>query len=563
MHQTLKPHPALAAILLLRVAASIFYVVMFPAWETLDEINHFLYATFIVEQGRLPTLDDSPELPAEAMYLVQYNQPPLTALITATALWLGGLQQTPPLPDPTPVSTCPQSLETYFIQGSTAPLTRYALTITRLVGVIAGVASVWITWHASFTLFADRRLADFTALLLAIYPPAVALTAWVNNDHLLMLLGAGLLTVAASPPARNRWLLLVGLALLAMLTKLTGVVAIPFVIGAAYITRQGDWRQLIGVGLGVGGLYLSWNYATCNALICRLYRQDETFNVTKRFTRYLWDAPYAESLYQLLQTGTVPFLRGAVSPSAGLLSGAVLMLGGGLVGLILHRTANKFGWRLGLPGLLVGLAVGLALVRVWWLPFEAFLPVRYLTIAFPAMAILIAYGYDRLGDLLPPRRRQYLWLAVIGWWATLLIITPIRYYLPLTTPPPSNTPAEPMQISINGTSLTLTGYNTSDPAQLTVTLRADSPTPDPLYGVVTLMAADQIPRYQCGDLLGTGAYPTSQWTSSSTVSHTFHLPTLPDVTQAVLSFHPVRPYHYMQASYTHDSISEVSIPLRD
>jgi 4-amino-4-deoxy-L-arabinose transferase-like glycosyltransferase len=441
--------------------------------------------------------------------------------------------------------------------------------LARVANGMTGLLAVFVTWHATFTLWRDRRLANAAALILALSPPAVALTAWVNNDQLMILLGAALLTASAASPSPKSYGTLVGVSLLATMTKLTGIVALPFsaLVILAYEFRRGTRRvlpALAGVFV-VAGAYIAWNYANCGLPLCRIYRREHYFEGWISFFYYLGRPPYGESLIQLARTSTIPIIHNTILPDTWVVFGGMTVFLIGLCGVGIHWIANRRQSRLGGLLLLIGLALALVWVRIWWFPWSAFLPARYLSLIFAAIAILSARGWLSLGDLLPYRWRWWPLLIPIGWLGWTLISTPTLYYTPMTTPQLATSPSEHLiEAELGG--INVVGYTltqTDDYTRISLNLHSPTPTNIPLYAFVLLQNEVGIPIDTCGQVLGTAAYPSSLWQPDAIVRQTFDFMPVDDPTALEVQLYEIQQLNDLQSTYDPTrQVGTVKIPLR-
>jgi len=520
-------HLPLVAALLLRLAVSLWYAAAFPQWETLDEVNHYRHAQFIAVEGRLPIDADVPDLPTDVRRLNQFNQPPLVYMTGALALRLTNTATDANMPVAAPPPTCDVPAAHYFLSGTAAPEAERALGVLRGMNTLFGLLSVALTWGAVLRLSENRALADYAALMFALYPAAVALGAWFNNDALLVPLGAGLLLAAASRNAPYADLTLIALAALAAFTKLTGTVAVVFAaLVLAFRMRGGirhRWLTWGGVGLLILAViaFIFWNMSHCGLPLCRSYLIHQTDYL--RWSGIEWalrNATWGASLVQLVRTATIPVIHNTALPPPTLLVIGVGVWSVGMVGLLLRPRLHA----IGMPLLLLCGAFALGLFRVFWLPLEPFFPVRYLALALPAAVYLCAYGYDALAGY----TSRWVRLVPLLWLGFTLLLTPARYYRPLTALPPSEGEMETISpVSLAGLPLSITGYYlapTTTGSELRLRFTTTSAPSTAYYVTVQGLNERDLVIVTCGEVLGTGAFPTSLWERGETVIQRVSLP---------------------------------------
>ncbi len=234
----------LAAYGVLAAAAS----VIVPLAESPDELDHFLYVRYVVNNGRFPVMDPV----AENNETMEANQPPLYYLLgTAVSGWV----------DMSAPAEMPLNLCYSFDAQDTGRQTFYrhdvaeqfpyrgnslAFHLVRLLSVLLGAGTVALAYALGREL-ADRDERDglLAAGLLAFNPQFIFITGSVNNDVLTALLGAAILWQSvrvAKRPFLSNVLVLALLVGLGLLTKFALIALWPVAVTAVLIPVIGARR---------------------------------------------------------------------------------------------------------------------------------------------------------------------------------------------------------------------------------------------------------------------------------------------------------------------------------
>lgn len=261
---------ALPLILLVYVVLGVAMSLILPLGEAPDEIDHFLYVRYLLEQRSFPVM--SPV--AADNETMEANQPPLFYLLNAAV--------TAPFPMMAsanfPLNACftfdpHDGGRAHFYLHEVAEQAPFSsdylgFRVARLLSVLLGAIAVWLAYRLGRQMVpSDERVGLLAAAFLAFNPQFVFITASVNNDVLTAVLGAAL--VYGSVAAVNRrqiglfvWLgVLMGLALL---TKFALLALWPLLfLAAALVFWQGERKTAVWGGLAVAVLPVltsSWWY---------------------------------------------------------------------------------------------------------------------------------------------------------------------------------------------------------------------------------------------------------------------------------------------------------------
>lgn len=250
------------------LAAAYSWVV--PLGESPDEVDHFLYVRYLVENRAFPVMHPDPadNLTMEA------NQPPLFYLLNAAV--------TAPLPM-TATADFPRNACFTFdpFDGGRAhfylheraeqlPLSAdyLAFRVARLVSVVLGALTVWLAYRlGQRVIVGGHPVGLLAAGILAFTPQFVFMTASVNNDVLTAVIGAALVyfTVeAVRAPSLMRFAGLGVLMGLGLLTKFALLAFWPLPLLAIVLTadQKRPKRSLpyVAVVLGLPLLLAGWWY---------------------------------------------------------------------------------------------------------------------------------------------------------------------------------------------------------------------------------------------------------------------------------------------------------------
>jgi 4-amino-4-deoxy-L-arabinose transferase-like glycosyltransferase len=555
---TLRSHAGALAIGALFLLLSVVYSIAIPAWEADNELSHFNYVRYIVQQRTLPRAGAQVAGPimtdvcrsGEERILAelthQFRQPPLYYLLGALATgWIETDTTGPAAANPFRMWD-PFQLGYNFAlhdpaqEGPPYTGTLLALHALRLLSGLLGLLGLAATYLLGLLLFAGRRpLAVAMMAVNAFTPQYLFASAIVNNDILIAALSAWCIfwcaTVALRAPRLRFLLLAVITAGLAILTKYNAIVLLAPVTLAALVMLASAWRAsrkqflakllraalLIGVvsvpaALWLGrnqALYGQWlgGYAATDNYVGRLFS-----GLRARSAPDFWDATsYAFSTFwgqfgwdTLTLPPVVIAALAVVSVTAGV--GVVLMLAD-------RRQTQRQ------RGILVAAVLFLLLtVLQSYLRAAGSLEPRgrYL---FPALAVicfLLVAGWHRV---LPERFKlagvRVLWAGLLA----LAVATPFIVLRPAYAPPRLAASAEllegeqPLHATIGGLA-ELVGYRVEpqrliagEPVEVTLVWRALQATPNNYTLSIHLLDGDKFPRAWVMTHPGRGNFPTSIW----------------------------------------------------
>jgi len=258
-----------------------------------DAVYHINYIKYVQEHRALP-------LPTQG---IEMHQPPLFYVLSAVALSSCGLSVT---------------------DGS-------GILVLRLLTTLFGIAHFTLVFLSLRLLLPDRIAPPLVGLLLAAFLPMnLYMSHYCTNETLAALLisASVYFCLRILKTEKNSWSSFGLLGLLigaAALTKLTAVLAVPFIVSAlarqAFARRASltDWALKIGSLLAIATVVSSWHYirlwAQTGSLVIGgsqpalglAYWQDDGYHVREYFLRF------GECLVRPLFSATSSFLDGIYS----------------------------------------------------------------------------------------------------------------------------------------------------------------------------------------------------------------------------------------------------------
>ncbi len=548
------PGIALLALLGIKLVLGWVYLTQQPLWQY-HEADFLRVARIMRDAGRLPIPEDYPD---GDMATRNANQPPLYyGLIYPVVAVLDDDQPAPP--GFLPLANC---------EGYNANLTDILTTrannpppigtvlvayMLRSLSLLMGLAAAAFTYLAGRALFEGQPgIALGAAALVAFEPTLVELASEVNNDTLILMLGAAHLWLCARFIRGERGQLGAGVALLvvsvlAVLSKLTGwlllVVSLALVTG---VLGRRAWRGLsrrqiiiVGAATGLVGLVLAgfalYNLQQYGSILGRYQGLETTISQTLAglspgLAVEVAAAAVSDTLLQYqaplrdLQPRAAFVTVYRLVLLIGLLAGAAVMF------WHLHRGNRRAAGTLALLFVLFGLVAGLVIFRsilnnvgqTFVNQMILLAPVRYYAPGLPALALIFATGFS---GLTPARLRRWnpaavglagayllvavLWIAIwvrANTWASQAVLTSEDFA--------ALRDIIPVQASTDPTLPRLLGYRVvsqSDAGLLAVTfyLQADSPLNVNYAGRIDLVSGGQ--QQSCLFVPVRGMFPTPRW----------------------------------------------------
>ncbi len=576
--RTLRTHLGAIVVGALFLLLTSYYHLSIPLWESDNELSHYQYVQYILNNRALPTPDSQAPPPLfvdqcesgrvrlmdEAVH--QFTQPPLYYLLGAAAtFWVDTREPFPVSANPFRMWDPTQLGYNFLLHTPTETFPWHgavlATHVLRLLSAVIGLTALVAVYLSGLLLFEGRRdLALAAMALTAFIPQVVFSSATVNNDILPGALGAWcafFCLLAICRPAR-RWALVAAAitAGLAVIAKYSGIVLVPLVIGTGVVVlvqaaRQGNGSLRQATAAVVGALAV----IALPAIFWLGYSQPE---VTQLLDRY----PATDVLVDNTGPSLITTLTQSVEDSL------TRWLSGARLGFATFW--GYFGWEtIKLPAAVVLLPLGmylLAAVGVVRYTLDRHQPrILRTVVVLCVLFVLLAWAVEflRSGGAMPYRvRGRYLLPAVsvlnclvilglhrllprriepVARWglcAYLLAVTiavPLLLLQPAYRPPAIETATalqegeKPVHATFGGFA-ELLGYSVQpdrlapgDPIHVTLVWRSVQPTTNNYTLSIHLLDAQQQPRAWVMSHPGHGNYPTSAWQPGAVFRDTYHL----------------------------------------
>jgi 4-amino-4-deoxy-L-arabinose transferase-like glycosyltransferase len=564
----LRTHWPILLVLVLFLALGVVYSVVNPLFESPDEVWHYEYVRWLVEDRGLPR----PEQVGEAPWHQEGSQPPLYYLMAALL--------TKPIPtdnagtviryNPHAAIGQPDAFgNRNMIVHSSAddwPWRGVVLAahVTRLFSLLLGAVTVLSTYGTAWAILPGHRaFATLAAAIVAFNPQFIFLSSAVNNDNLVIALSAAggwlLVSLLAQRKAPSfGQLILLGLLIgMAALSKLSGL-ALAGLAGLTLLLvawRQRRLKALIRWGFVVAGVALlvaGWWYwrnwqlygdpLALQAMFDILPRRPEPPTLEELLARAegVWRSTWAvfgwfnvtvdEWVYQLYTVLTAAGLAGLFVAWP--------------IRLIRERDGENSDiaeWRTqALPWQLLVLflwivVIGLALLN--WAQMR-YPQGRLLFPAIGAASVFISLG---LAGWVPNRYHRVLAAMVAGGLLVVAAMAPFRWILPAYSPP--SVLALPATLSDSGHTdfaqqVRLLGYEIDgiearpgEEVGLTLYWQALEPPPVNYSVFVHLVDENGILQAQRDSYPGAGTLPTSVWQPGDVIADR-HVVTIPETALA-------------------------------
>jgi hypothetical protein len=551
-------HPLLW-MLCLSVALSVANGLILPAFEAMDEPEHFHFARYLAEGHGLPDQRDITSAVAYG-YRQEGGQAPLYYLLSALVLRALGedVGDVEALTVPNPLSTCGITSETHdkgmWLRNPAReqwPYRGAALGnhVLRLLGAVLAAVTVGGVYRTARVAFPQMRSAGLlAAALVGLNPRFLTHSGTMTNDVMAAALAAWVIYLAVATlrwgPALNRSVAL-GLTLgLAALTKASGVVLLS-PVGLAL--ADWSWRERQGLralrhALLIGGLCLAtagWWYLGNllrygNPGLVPLFTRETGLRngwpphlVIPEIGNY-FRTYWAASAYCELQLGVYPVY------------GAISLVGLGGVVLAMRRV------KVDVRRHAMFLAVWMGTTFAAWLRFNTLVWApegRYWFQAHAAIAPLLAAGLLYLFG-----QWSWSWRALIIVLGVLALGTPVGILAPLFVPPVRRPVGEvsvphPLEATF-GDGVALVGfevggdtYRAGEAVDLTLYLTAQHPLTESLMLSLQVESAgpsDDALLANFRSWPGGGNYPTTAWQPGELLVDQYRVPLPADVQELQL-----------------------------
>ncbi len=241
----------LALIIGLYLLLGTAYSLVVPLGEAPDEIDHILYVRHLVETRSFPIMQPA----AEDNVTIEANQPPLYYLVEAALSGFFPMTEKADFPLNACYTFIPgEGRANFYLHNETEQdfwsNSYLSFRIARLISVLMGAMTVCLAYKLGRQMAPQRPyVALLAAAFLAFNPQFVFMTASVNNDVLMALLGAAIVYGVAAAALRPTWPRFVWLGLLmglALLTKFALLALWPLAIVAAILPALTPRYLVIG-----------------------------------------------------------------------------------------------------------------------------------------------------------------------------------------------------------------------------------------------------------------------------------------------------------------------------
>ncbi len=562
-------------ILVAFVVLGSLYSLVTPIFEASDERWHYPVVDYIAHHFDLPVQD--PDHPAA--WHQEGSQPPLYYMLASVVTLGVGAGDLAEWQQPNPHAIVGLPLEVgnknMMIHSARENWpwhgTALAVHLIRLLSVLLGAATVWLTWSIAELVCPNVAWVPvLAAALTAFNPMFIFISASVNNDNLAAPLAAAiillLLRISRRPQGQNlRDGLWLGLLLaLGALTKLSVLAVAPLVVAvltwdAARRRRWSVWALngliMAAIVLVVAGWWYwrNWTLYGDPTGISRMLdlagRRHEPFTLARLWAEFqglrisYWAQFGALNILVSDWIYTVLDVLTALGLLGGLLGLAACWLKAGSAAfksfLSKRCLAEPFG--LGLLLIWIGLVL-ISLLR--WTTQTYATQGRLMFVAIAGISTVLAMG---LLTWSPPRLRSAVTGAVGGGLLALAALVPFVFIAPAYAPPPlltrADLPADMQTVNwdIDG-KMRLVGYRlaleppndtppTVRPAEslpITIYWQALAPMEEDYSVFVHLLGRERAVVGQVNTYPGLGAWPTSKLQVGDIVADTYHVPVAAD-----------------------------------
>ena len=538
-----KQNQGIIFLLIAFMALGLAYAVINPLHEATDELRHYRFVRYIVQEGALP-------VQGQGACRAQSHHPPLYYLLGAAATaWVDtgrDICYEPPINPFWNYRYWEVGVDNknQYLHGPAErfpwPAERRAALLMRLVNLLLGALTVWLTWAIGRAIWPKRPfLALGGAAIVAFNPMFIYMAAAVNNDVIAAAAGGAILLASVrllqdGADLSWRWGLLFGLLYgLALMSKFNlaaiGLVVATAVTFVAWQKKQ--WRGWLQVGLAstaVTLLVAGWWFVR-NQLLYGELSGFETMTAlwggrdpSQSFWLAVSEIPYAwTSLWGRFGFGQIPLPDRVYDGLRWLTRFALLGL---FVPLLRGRDLTE--WReagLALALLPLTVLIFTGVLFNYMLVSTAGPMGRFFFPALPALGLLLAYGLSQWPRLLLAQtqwtdRATAVSVAIAMFLFALVAL--LGYLAPAYARPPTwpETAVSDQAIAQFDTFITLRDYKISStnlipgqPLDLDLYWEVNARPPGDYYFFVHLID-------QFGNLItqrdthpGLGRFPSSQW----------------------------------------------------
>jgi hypothetical protein len=262
MRRTLKIHWQ-PVIVTAHILLALVYGFVIPPYEAHDETGHVAYVHHLVNTRTLPIANRESKI-----FLDQSHQPPLYYLVVAaTTFWLDRSDYVPPKQNVFALDGTNRRGARILLREWTESLPWYgavlALHAARVISALLGGATIFfISKSARLFFSAEPNAAILATAIAAFNPQAIFMSAMVNNDAMVSLIGATMIyfalkiansserapflmpNIQAPSMPRSRFIVLGALLGLGLVSKNSALAFLGFaVIALVVIAQRDDWKR--------------------------------------------------------------------------------------------------------------------------------------------------------------------------------------------------------------------------------------------------------------------------------------------------------------------------------
>ena len=314
-YKSYKSASALSFILVAYLILGVVYSITTPIFEPADEAPHLLYALYLTRTERLPVQNTS----ADKLSQWEAAQPPLYYIFIAPFVAVLPFTTSPSnMLNPHAANGLPHSQgnKNIFIHPTSEKFpwrgTALSIHLLRFVSLLLGAVTVWLTWKSAKELTSSKSVAGLASALVAFNPMFLFISASINNDNLVDLIGAvatlSLIRGIKKGFSTKRAGILGILVGLGVLTKLSALTFVPIAILGILLEKplhKNTWSHIfrnITLFILASGMISCWWFARNLILYKDLTGFSAMIRITNANTKPL-------SLHEVLMSGVLRGFR--------------------------------------------------------------------------------------------------------------------------------------------------------------------------------------------------------------------------------------------------------------
>jgi 4-amino-4-deoxy-L-arabinose transferase-like glycosyltransferase len=530
-----------------------------PLFEPPDELQHYQFVRYLIDQRRLPiqTLEGE---------VSQSHQPPLYYLVGA--FLVAAIDDPAEIPPRNPfwayylAGEVSRDNKQQFLNPDSQAFpyrgTAMVIHLLRLWSVALALGTVTATWLLGCTLWPEEPIKVAAMLSLSVLNPMfLYVSGTVNNDNLVILCGAVTLWLSVVALKNDfAWKTTLSIGLVwscAMLTKITGIIAVvPWSVALASAAwKRRDARLLLsrlGAILGIALVPTGWWFVRNLRIYgdpLALQRVLDVWGSREQLDlAWIWnDLVYCwTTFWGRFAYGQVPLPSAIYWLFLALVAGAAAGFLIRLRGLARRRECSRRDWPIWLT--LVAAAAAFSAGLLYYIirnPTGA--NGRYAFPALPALGALLVHGTSAL-----LRRQERSVLAGLALTACAISLFSLGLFLPWTYGRPELLSEKQMEarvqtqqdlrwdagIGLAGTAVTPREVSPGQRVSVTACWRARAEMGEDYVFFVHLLDHQFKSLGQRDTYTGLGTYPTSFWRPGDLFCDTYRVPVSADISEPVV-----------------------------